>query len=66
MTVSPKPQLVETFCSQQLSAKTISCGSHHNAVITREGEVRGSFGRSSNSPFFVFFSQLQHTAKIHY
>lgn len=38
-TVSITPALVKDFCSHQLSCKSISCGSHHNAVITQEGEL---------------------------
>lgn len=46
-TVSPHPKLVQEFCSLQLSAKEISCGSHHNAVITREGELY-TWGSNNN------------------
>ena len=39
VTVSTTPKLVTEFCALQLSCKTIVCGSHHNAVLTREGEL---------------------------
>ena len=38
-TVSLHPNLVKEFCTLQVSAKILSCGSHHNAVITQDGEL---------------------------
>lgn len=38
-TVSLHPSLVKDFCALQVSAKILSCGSHHNAVVTQDGEL---------------------------
>jgi alpha-tubulin suppressor-like RCC1 family protein len=38
-TVSILPDMVKDFCALQVACKSITCGSHHNAVITQEGEL---------------------------
>ncbi|GMI03818.1 hypothetical protein TrLO_g11018 [Triparma laevis f. longispina] len=47
VTVSPTPALVKDFCDLQVSAKILSCGSHHNAIITQDGELY-SWGSNKN------------------
>jgi len=39
ITVSLTPGLVKELCGVQTSCKSISCGSHHNAIITQDGEL---------------------------
>lgn len=38
-TTSMKPSLVPYFCEQHILLKKVTCGSHHNAVITSENEL---------------------------
>jgi alpha-tubulin suppressor-like RCC1 family protein len=47
ITVSPVPALMTDFCALQLSVKSIFCGSHHNAVLTRERELY-TWGSNAN------------------
>ena len=37
--MSPNPSIVTAFLNTHLYAKKIFCGSHHNAVITNDGEL---------------------------
>ena len=39
ITSSPTPNIVPFFCTNRLLLKSVTCGSHHNAVLTMENEL---------------------------
>jgi len=59
-----EPKLVEAMLETQLTARSISCGSHHNAAITNDGELY-TWGSNVNNCLGREIEELDITYSAH-